>query len=61
VLRNEPGDVKNAAAIALAPGRQLQQEGVDEDHAVLKQVEAEHNEFVIFAAIAAKLRGKNTK
>jgi hypothetical protein len=33
----------------------LQHEGVDERHAVLEQVQAEHAEFVILMAIAAEL------
>ena len=32
----------------------LQHEGVDEDHAVLKQVQAQHAEFLVLATVAAE-------
>jgi hypothetical protein len=32
----------------------LQHEGVDEDHAVLKQVQAQHAKFAVLAPVAAE-------
>jgi Transglycosylase SLT domain len=40
----------------MGPGEDLlQHEGVDKDHAVLEQVQAQHAEFVVLATIAAEL------